>query len=238
MSVLEEYELLKKAREETLEMQEEKEVATTTTQEIEKDSPNQAKMSVMTTEDEKVMLPNKAVQEGLSKAISDKVNKGGEIKELARDLTYLAGASNLQGNDDFKLAYEQELAKQLIDDLKDEGKRQAVINAARKQESKNIRAQSFYNGCKPIFELLGIQEAYGLIPMIVTVILLMLPFLVVSLVRFVFNSINSIATAIAGFKKPAFWLCTIVLCITITAAVVLAALWGIDSIFGTHIILR
>lgn len=236
MSALEEYELLKKAREETLEMQEEKQVATTTTQEIEKDSPNQAKMAVTTAEE--AMLPNKAVQEELSKAISNKVSQGGEIKELAKDLTYLAGASNLQADEDFTQAYQEELGKQLIEDLKDEGKRQAVVNAARKQESKNIRAQSFYNGCKPIFELLGIQEAYGLIPMVVTVVLLLIPFLVVSLVRFVFNSINSIATAVAGFKKPAFWLCTTVLYITITAAVVLAALWGIDSIFGTHIILR
>lgn len=236
MSALEEYELLKKAREETLEMQEEKEAATTTTQEIEKDSPNQAKMAVTTTEE--ATLPNKAVQKELSRAISNKVSQGGEIKELAKDLTYLAGASNLQTDEDFTQAYQEELGKQLIEDLKDEGKRQAVVNAARKQESKNIRAQSFYNGCKPIFELLGIQEAYGLIPMVVTVILLMLPFLVVSLVRFIFNSINSVATAVAGFKKPAFWLCTTVLCITITAAVVLAALWGIDSIFGTHIILR
>ena len=236
MSALEEYELLKKAREETLEMQEEKQVATTTTQEIEKDSPNQAKMAVTTAEE--AMLPNKAVQEELSKAISNKVSQGGEIKELAKDLTYLAGASNLQTDEDFTQAYQEELGKQLIEDLKDEGKRQAVVNAARKQESKNIRAQSFYNGCKPIFELLGIQEAYGLIPMVVTVVLLMLPFLVVSLVRFIFNSINSVATAVAGFKKPAFWLCTTVLCITITAEVVLAALWGIDSIFGTHIILR
>ena len=236
MSALEEYELLKKAREETLEMQEEKGVITTTTQEIEKDSPNQAKMAVTTAEE--ATLPNKVVQEELSKAISNKVSQGGEIKELAKDLTYLAGASNLQTDEDFTQAYQEELGKQLIEDLKDEGKRQAVVNAARKQESKNIRAQSFYNGCKPIFELLGIEQAYGLMPMIVTVILLMLPFLAVSLVRFVFNSINSIATAVAGFKKPAFWLCTTVLCITITAAVVLAALWGIDSIFGTHIILR
>ena len=237
MSALDEFEALKKSREETPEMQDEIVEDNQSTTPPEEDTPKQAKMAVMTTEQE-VMLPNKAVQEGLSKAISNKVDKGGEIKDLAKDLTYLAGASNLQGNDDFRSAYEQELGKQLIEDLKDEGKRQAVVNAARKQESKNIRAQSFYDGCKPIFELLGIQEAYGLLPMIITVILLMIPFLLVSLVRFVFNSINSIATAVAGFKKPAFWLCSIVLCLTITAAVVLAALWGVDSLFGTHILLK
>ena len=237
MSALDEFEALKKSREETLEMPDEIVEDNQSITPPGQDTPNQAKMAVMTTEQE-VILPNKAVQDELSKAISNKVNSGGEIKDLAKDLTYLAGASNLQGNDDFRNAYEQELGKQLIEDLKDEGKRQAVINSARRQESKNIRAQSFYNGCKPIFELLGIQEAYGLMPMIVTVILLMIPFLVVSLISFVFNSINSIATAIAGFKKPAFWLCTTILCIVVTAVVVLAALWGMDSLFGTHILLK
>ena len=74
--------------------------------------------------------------------------------------------------------------------------------------------------------------------MIITVALLMIPFLVVSLVRFVINSVNSIFTAIAGFKKPAFWLCSIVVCLIITAVIVLAALWGVDSVFGTHILLK
>lgn len=124
----------------------------------------------------------------------------------------------------------------MLADLRDEGKREAIKSAARKQEAKNIRATAYYDGCKPIFELLGIDKAFGLIPMIITTILLMLPFLTVSLVRFVINSVNSIFTAIAGFKKPAFWLCSIVVCLVITALIVLAALWGIDSVFGTSIL--
>ena len=72
--------------------------------------------------------------------------------------------------------------------------------------------------------------------MIITVVLLMIPFLLVSLVRFAVNSVNSIFTAVAGFKKPAFWICSIIICIVITAAVVLGALWLVDSLFGTHIL--
>ena len=205
MSALDEIEALRKQREEMTKANEEKEEDTQIDTTVE-EQPAMTGEITEPTDNQEVMLPNKAVQEGIAKAINDKVEQGGEIKDLAKDLTYLAGASNLQRNDDFKEAYEQALGKQLIEDLKDEGKRQAIANAAKKQETKNIRAQSFYNGCKPIFELLGIEEAYGLVSMIITVILLMIPFLVVSLIRFVFNSINSIATAVAGFRKPAFWL--------------------------------
>ena len=151
-------------------------------------------------------------------------------------MTYLAKAGELQKDEEFSKAYSEELGKQLVESLKNEGKRQAIADAAKKQAELNTRATAFYEGCKPIFELLGIQEAYGLIPMMITVVLLMAPFLIVSLIRFDINSVNSIFTAISGFKKPAFWLCSIVVSITITALVVLAALWGVDKVFGTNII--
>lgn len=197
-------------------------------------NPADNKLQVETTPD----VPVVKAQEGLNKMISKTIEEGKDIKGMARDLTFLAGASNLQSNDDFKQEYQTVLGEQLLQDLKDEGKREAVKAAARKQEAKNIRAQAYYDGCKPIFELLGIEKAFGLVPMVITTVLLMLPFLIVSLIRFAINSVNSIFTAIAGFKKPAFWLCTIVVTLVITALVVLAAMWGIDSIFGTHIILR
>lgn len=162
----------------------------------------------------------------------------GDIKKLARDLTYMKGASDLQSNDDFTSQYQAELGKQLVQDLKDEGKRQAISDAAKKIEAKNIRNQAFYDGCKPIFRLLGIEEAYGLVPMIITVVLLMVPFLLVSLVRFIINSINSMFVAVSNFKKPAFWICTIIICLVITAVVILLALWAIDSLFGTHILVK
>ena len=229
MSVLDEVEELKA------------EHASTTAEECNNQTPTEEeanpadnKLQVETTPD----VPVVKAQEGLNKMISKTIEEGKDIKGMARDLTFLAGASNLQSNDDFKQEYQTVLGEQLLQDLKDEGKREAIKAAARKQEAKNIRAQAYYDGCKPIFELLGIEKAFGLVPMVITTVLLMLPFLIVSLIRFAINSVNSIFTAIAGFKKPAFWLCTIVVTLVITALVVLAAMWGIDSIFGTHIILR
>ena len=230
MSVLDEVEALKESQNAK---SEQVEVTNNSTPE-DKPLPTQSQ----TVADIDANLPAVSAQEGINKMIAKTVSEGKDIKGMARDLTYLAGASNLQANDEFKDRYQEVLGEQLLEDLKSEGKREAIREAARKQEAKNIRAQAFYDGCKPIFSLLGIEEAFGLVPMIVTVALLMIPFLIVSLIRFVINSVNSIFTAIAGFKKPAFWLCSIVVCLIITSLIVLAALWGIDSVFGTHILLK
>ena len=179
-----------------------------------------------------------AMAEGLQHAMVEKVKEGAgkDIKQLTKDMTYVAGASALQLDEEFKNKYKKELGEQLVQDLQADGKRAAIVEEAKKQQARNSRNQAFYDGCKPIFRLLGIEEAYGLVPMIITVVLLMIPFLLVSLVRFAVNSVNSIFTAVAGFKKPAFWICSIIICIVITAAVVLGALWLVDSMFGTHIL--
>lgn len=182
------------------------------------------------------MVKENTVQAGLERAIGKTIQDGKEIKDLAKDLTYLKGASDLQENDTFKEVYQAELGKQLVNDLKDEGKRQAVVNAARKQEARNIRSQAFYNSMEPIFKTLGIDKPFGLAAMVITSILLMLPYLVVSLIMFVINSINNIFTAIAKFSKPAMWICGAIVCLAITAAVVLSLLYGVDNIFGTNIL--
>lgn len=179
-----------------------------------------------------------AVGEGLRQAMVEKVKEGAgkDIKGLAKDLTFVAGASDLQNDAEFKEKYKKELGEQLVQDLQAEGKRAAIVESAKKQQARNNRNQAFYDGCKPIFDLLGIEAAYGLVPMAITVVLLMIPFLLVSLVRFVVNSINSVFTAIAGFRKPAFWICSIIICIIITAAVILGALALVDALFGTSIL--
>lgn len=178
------------------------------------------------------------VKSTVQQAMVEKVKEGAQndMRGLVRDMTYVKGASDLQDDDEFRQAYQKELGAQLVQDLKDEGKRAAIVEQSKKQQAKNIRDESFFNGCKPIFALLGIDQAYGLVPMIITVVLLMLPFLVVSIVRFIINSINSIFTAIAGFRKPAFWICSIIIVAAITIALILAGLWLVDTYFGTHIL--
>ena len=74
------------------------------------------------------------------------------IKELAKDLTYLAGASNLQTDEDFTQAYREELGKQLIEDLKDEknANNNDILNAI--IDAKMIEAQFKFSNSKSIFK--------------------------------------------------------------------------------------
>nr|DAH56663.1 MAG TPA: hypothetical protein [Caudoviricetes sp.] len=178
------------------------------------------------------------VKSTVQQAMLAKVKDGAQndMRGLVRDMTYVKGASDLQEDEHFRQTYQKELGQQLVQDLKDEGKRAAIVEQSKKQQARNIRNQAFYDGCKPIFTLLGIESAYGLVPMAITVVLLMIPFLIVCFVRFIINSVNSIFTAIAGFRKPAYWLCSIVIVLVITAGVVLGAMWCIDYFFGTDIL--
>ena len=176
------------------------------------------------------------VKDSLKEAMTEQAKTGAkDIKSLTRDLTYMKGASDLQSNEKFTSNYQKVLAEQLIKDLQDEGKRAAIQQAAKKQEARNIRNQAFYDGCRPVFKMLNIDEAYGLVPMILTVVVLMLPFLGISFVRFVINSINSLFTAISKFAKPAFWICTIAIVAMLVIAAAIGLLYLIDAMFGTQI---
>ncbi len=175
-------------------------------------------------------------EQTLNQAANQLSKQDKDIKELAKDLTYLKGASDLQYNEDFKSVYETELGSQLLKDLQDEGKRAAIIAQSKKYEANNLKSQSYYNGMKPLFETLGIDKPFGLVAMIITSILLMIPYLIISLITFTINSINSIFTAISKFTKPAYWICTILIIITITAVLILIILVSVDKFFGTTII--
>lgn len=187
-------------------------------------------------QDELPAIQQDAVQENFKKALQKTAEETKDIKDLARDLTYIKGASELQGSETFTEEYKAELGKQLLKGLADEGKKEAIVAAARKQEAQNIRCKMYYEGMRPIFKLLGIEEPFGLIAMIITTVLLMLPFLLVSLVEFMINAVNKLFTAIAKFTKPAYWLCTIVIVGAITVAIVIALLYGIETFFDVSIL--
>lgn len=239
MSVLDEVEQIKAERDtNTLDQSHKKESSDTATPELATRIGEESTiLSEVTVKDNDLpAIPDTVVKSGLQKAVEKTVVESKDIKNLTRDLTYLKGASDLQSDDSFKGVYKQELAKQLVSDLKDEGKRQAIINQAKKQESSNARSTAFYDAFKPMFDLLGIKSAYGLIPMFMTILVIIVPFLIVSFIKFLINSVNEVFTAIAKFAKPAFWICTIVVVLILTAAIVLAALWGIDAVFDTGIL--
>lgn len=219
MSVLDEVEVMKKGNK----------------AEGEATQPEVAPLDVVVAEPRQELMTTEAVKKGLDGAIKRTIDSGKDIKDLARDLTYLKGASDLQGNDEFTEVYKQELGKQLVKDLEDEGKRAAIKASAQRIEATNIRNKAYYDSFKPIFKLLGIEEAYGLIPMVITTILLMIPFLAVSVVRFAINSVNEIFTSIAKFTKPAYLIASVIVIGLIVIACLLGLLYGIEATFGVEI---
>lgn len=172
----------------------------------------------------------------MEKASEVVLGEAKDVKTLAKDLTYLKRASDLQDDETFTKGYDAVLSRQLIKDLQDEGKRAAIVAESKKIEARNLRNQAYYSSMKPIFTTLGIKEPFGMAPMVITTILLMIPYLIISLAVFVVNSINKLFVAISEFSKPAFWISTIIVIAVIAISILLAFLYGIDVVFGTHIV--
>lgn len=158
------------------------------------------------------------------------------IMERAKELFGVSSLANLMLNPDFMKAYQEEQQKQMISELKQDGKIEAIKESAKKQENRNLRNAAFYNAFKPFFQdFWGIKEAFGLIPMIVTVVIFYTPYLLISLVvttiQYIFIGVNKIFSAVMEFKKPAKNLCFIVIWTAIAVAVVLGLIYGAQAIF-------
>lgn len=163
------------------------------------------------------------------------------ITEKGRDILNISSMANLMTNEDFIKDFQEVQRKQIINDLKQQGKIDAIKNAAKKQENRNLRNTAFYNAFKPFFEnFMGIKEPFGLIPMIVTVLIFYVPYIIISLVltviKYAFVGINEIFSAIALFKKPAKALCLTILWIAFTISICLALLYGAQALFDFKII--
>lgn len=163
------------------------------------------------------------------------------IAEKGRELLNITSMANLMTNEEFVKEFQEVQKKQIIDDLKEQGKLDAIKSAAKKQENRNIRNAAFYNAFKPFFKnFMGIDEHFGLIPMIVTVLIFYIPYILISLVltvvEYTFTGINNIFEAITKFQKPAKALCLTVLWIVFTIAIVLSLLYGAQALFGFKII--
>ena len=168
-------------------------------------------------------------------------DSGKTLMEKGRELLGISSMANLMLSDEFINDYQEVQKKQIIDDLKNQGKLDAIKNSAKRQENRNIRNNAFYNAFKPFFEnFMGIKESFGLIPMLVTVIIFYIPYLLISLcmtiVEYTFKGVNKIFAAIIEFKKPAKHLCSIILWLSISIVIILALIYGIQALFHFKII--
>lgn len=192
--------------------------------------------------EEKELITEKEAQKRFLDLVRNKSNtEGKSIVEQGKELLNVSSMANLMTNDDFVNQYQEEQKKQIIKDLKEQGKLDAIKKAAEKQTNRNLRNDAFYNAFKPFFEnFMGIKTAFGLIPMIITVLIFYAPYILLSLVmtvlKFTFKGINEIFAAILEFKKPAKALCLTLLWLAIAICIVLAVIYGAQALFGFKII--
>lgn len=167
--------------------------------------------------------------------------EGKTMVEVGKELLNVASMSNLMTNEEFREAYQEEQKKQIINELKEQGKIEAIKNGAKKQENRNLRNDSFYKAFKPFFKnFMGIDEAFGLIPMLVSVLFFYIPYIIISLVitviKYTFIGVNQIFSAVTEFKKPAKNLCMIIIWLAIAIGIVLALIYGAQALFKFKII--
>lgn len=163
------------------------------------------------------------------------------IIEQGKELLNVASMSNLMTNEEFVQAYQEEQKKQIIKDLKEQGQLDAIKKASEKQTARNLRNDAFYRAFKPFFKnFMGIDDAFGLIPMIISVLIFYAPYLMLSLVmtvlKFTFKGINEIFAAILEFKKPAKALCMTLLWLGLGICIILALIYGAQALFNFKII--
>lgn len=204
------------------------------------------KMELQKAEDKKPVvqeeeMPEKEAQRKFLELVKQQDNSGKSLAEQGREILNISSMANLVTNEEFVQQYQEEQKKQIIKDLKEQGKLDAIKKAAEKQTNRNLRNDAFYNAFKPFFEnFMGIRVAFGLIPMIITVLIFYAPYLLLSLVmtvlKFTFKGINEVFSAILEFKKPAKALCLTVLWTSIAVAIVLALIYGAQAIFNFKII--
>ena len=185
------------------------------------------------------------VKDILVEATKESVSSGrSDLRGITRDLTYMASADDLLGKDKFMKKYQAEQSDDLINNLKAEGKRQAILDASKKQESQNLKNQQVYNAFAPFFrDFMGIDRSFGIVPMSICLFFLFLPYLALSAVlnsvKFVLKGINAIFREVGGFEKGARGLALTGLCILLVIGFVVLLFLGfrhlLASLFGIYL---
>lgn len=197
---------------------------------------------VKTKETAEEVITEKEAQKKFLELVKNKSNTEGKtLVEQGKELLNVSSMANLMTNEEFVQAYQEEQKKQIIKDLKEQGQLDAIKKASEKQTARNLRNDAFYKAFKPFFDnFMGIKDAFGLIPMIITVLVFYAPYILLSLVmtvlKFTFKGINEVFAAILEFKKPAKALCLTLLWLAISVCIILALIYGAQALFNFKII--
>lgn len=79
------------------------------------------------------------------------------------------------------------------------------------------------------------DRSYGMVFMIIMLMILILPYIAVTIVLAIFNGINNIGEAVSRFGRPALIICSTILVMLLAVMLLCFINFGIDALFGYNI---
>lgn len=182
-------------------------------------------------------VDNNYVKNQFLNLAKDGIDKSKTASEQGKELLNIASMASLFTNNEFIEEYQKQQKATIIKDLKDTGKAEAIKNAAKKQEARNLRNAALFNAFKPFFKgFMHQEDPFGLIPMGLCILIFFPVYLIITLIlgtiRYTLEKINDVFTALAGFTKPAQAIGTTAVVIALCGALILGLLYALQLIFG------
>lgn len=187
------------------------------------------------------------------KFLEKQIEEGKNLTEISTDYAK-AQATHSILNDDSEQAkkYRQELVEEQKQTLKESFVQDKVTQQTQTIDAKQKKAEAFYKSVRPILEFdfsnlirdekyinrpqKSYQDrSYGVFLMVCMLIVLTLPYFLISFLLAVFNGINAIFCQIATFGKIAKTISLIILIIGLSALLLYAALLGVEHLFNIQI---
>jgi len=187
------------------------------------------------------------------KFLEKQIEDGKDLTQISRDFAK-AQATHSILNDTSEQAqkYRQELVEEQKETLKESFVQDKVIQQKETLDAKQKRAEAFYKSVRPILEfdfsnLIRDEKytsrpqknyedrSYGIFLMVCMLIVLTVPYFMVSFLLAILNGLNSMFCQIATFGSIAKVIALSLLLIGLAAIALYCVLLGVENVFGVQI---
>jgi len=195
-----------------------------------------------------------SLQEIQNKFLQTQVEKGQTLTDISMDFAKAKVTNeiiNAQTPDAEK--YREDLAKEQKETIKESFKQDHAKEQTKTLQEKQKKAEAFYTAFRPILEfdfsnLIKKKDnsdskpksysdrSYGIFLMVGMLLVLTVPYFLVSIVLALFNGLNAILEEINTFGKIAKYVVLSIVIIFFGVLIVYCTLMGIDHFFGTSIL--
>lgn len=197
-----------------------------------------------------------------NKFLNKKLEQGASLNEIATDFAKAKITSDILNDDSERgQKYRDELAKEQKETIKESFRQDKVEQETNTLVGKQAKAEAFYKSVRPILEFdfthlierkdkqdknnstevkpkTYADRSYGIPLMVCMLIVLTIPYFLVSLILAIFNGVNAILQEINNFGRIAKWIALSIFIILVAVIVIYIAICGVEALFGVGIIHR